>query len=791
MARKGRFARGGTGGSNLSQLVFDIMRQQMSREVNGIVDAYTNQTDWRGGGVPTLDEVLSALQGYLGNSWVTQSDRDNIAATISQVRKVESARVEDSLLRAIDANPTSVEAVMEYVGFLKGQADSAESPNLAEEAKGKMFTALGTLSNNIGLLYEGGGMSSEEFDRQKKVIINEYSTTSGEYRQLNTIFVSAKYKAEFDIQNTALATAGAKGAKAYESQLRLFSQWVKGPIAEMHAEGLATVDDKGNVTEGIDAAMEAQRQLAVADGKLSDIGKKYAAEAAAQRYTQLNTKSAEFLKLVNQTLGSNYSDVSQFMQNQIDVQRFYSNASPTVRSSEQFMSENRLMEFMFGSGNSIMNAAKAAGQTADYKILNNISKNYGRNTLVDDAAIIFSDWMDQVGSAGSNPKAAVTAIDQAIGRYQDIIKRLGDSIPATEMEIHKNTLNALIEARSGKTVDFTEMSAFDLANPFAMDYNKAVGVLASTFQEMLGLVSNSSAIYNEIAEGGKVLSGAIDASGRWQYGPAVNENRKDVLSYYDPTSKQVVGVAPVNIIGENSAGEEAVLGYLFDLGNGKFVVRAQVNGEWITYEPGYDPFSKREGLKYKDFKSLYTQRTPTNTSGGEYSYQQDSEFILAEGHEQATTEGPDATKQITDPTEIGLGGLQETINSFRSINNPDIMDRRKAITVADAAANAKGTSLEAGIKGLYTGLAPFSTANLASPASFAQTQAGIQFRAGERDISGQLAGYAFRNTPMSSFFGSQAGKDFRAGEREDLGIKPIGTQAPAVGGRPRSGPIKL
>ena len=188
---------------------------------------------------------------------------------------------------------------------------------------------------------------------------------------------------------------------------------------------------------------------------------------------------------------------------------------------------------------------------------------------------------------------------------------------------------------------------------------------------------------------------------------------------------------------------------------------------------------------------MYTQRTPTNTSGGEYSYQQDSEFILAEGHEQATTEGPDATKQITDPTEIGLGGLQQTINSFRSINNPDIMDRRTAITVADAAANAKGTSLEAGIKGLYTGLAPFSTANLASPASFAQTQAGIQFRAGERDISGQLAGYAFRNTPMSSFFGSQAGKDFRAGEREDLGIKPIGTQAPAVGGRPQSGPIRL
>lgn len=791
MARKGRFARGGTGGSNLTQLIFDIMRQQMSRQVNGIVDAYTNQTDWRGGGVPTMEEVIAELQNYLSNSWVTQADRDSVAGTIAQIRKVESGRVEDSLLRAIDANPNSIEAVMEYVNFLKGQADSAESPNLAEEAKGKMFTALGKLSNNIGLLYEGGGMSSQEFDRQKQIILNEYATTSGEYRQLNTVFVSAKYKAEFDIQNTALTTASAKGPKAYENQLRIFKQWVQSTIAQMQADGLATVDEKGNVIEGIDAALEAQRQLAAADGKLADIGKQYAAQAAKDRYTQLNTKSDEFLKLVNQTLGSNYSNISQFMQNQIDVQRFYSNASPTVRSSQQFMSENRLMEFMFGSGNSIMNAAKAAGQLADYKTLNNISKNYGRNTLVDDAAIIFSEWMDQAGVAGSNPKAAVAAIDQAIARYQDIMRRLGDSIPATEMEIHKNTLNALIEARSGKTVDFTEMSAFDLANPFAMDYNKGTGALASTFQQMLGLVSNSSAIYNEIAEGGKVLSGALDASGRWQYGPAVNENRDDVLSYYDPTSKQVVGVAPVMIIGEDAAGDEAVVGYLFNLGNGKFVVKAQVNSEWITYEPGYDPFSKKEGLTYKDFKSAYTQRTAVNKSGGEYGYEQTSEFVLPKNHQQATTEGPDAAKQVTDLTEIGIGDLQKQIYGFRSINNPDIADRRTAVTVANAAANAKGTSLEAGIKSLYTGLAPFSTAKLASPASFAQTQAGIQFRAGERDISGQLAGYAFRNTPMASFFGSQAGQQFRAGEREDLGIKPIGTQAPAVGGRPPGGPIRL
>jgi hypothetical protein len=44
---------------------------------------------------------------------------------------------------------------------------------------------------------------------------------------------------------------------------------------------------------------------------------------------------------------------------------------------------------------------------------------------------------------------------------------------------------------------------------------------------------------------------------------------------------------------------------------------------------------------------------------------------------------------------------------------------------------------------------------------------------------------------MSSFFGSAEGQDFRAGERADLGIKPIGTNAPTVGGRSPGGPINV
>jgi len=68
MARVGRFARGGTGGSNLSQLVYDLMRSQMTRQANAIVDAYMNQYDFRGMGVPTRDYVISYLREYLSNS---------------------------------------------------------------------------------------------------------------------------------------------------------------------------------------------------------------------------------------------------------------------------------------------------------------------------------------------------------------------------------------------------------------------------------------------------------------------------------------------------------------------------------------------------------------------------------------------------------------------------------------------------------------------------------------------------------------------------------------------------
>ena len=62
MARRGRFARQ-TGGSDLSSLIYSIMQQQYSRTTSALIAAYRDQTDYRGNGIPTADEVIAYLVG--------------------------------------------------------------------------------------------------------------------------------------------------------------------------------------------------------------------------------------------------------------------------------------------------------------------------------------------------------------------------------------------------------------------------------------------------------------------------------------------------------------------------------------------------------------------------------------------------------------------------------------------------------------------------------------------------------------------------------------------------------
>lgn len=777
MARRGRFMSGGTGGSNLSQLVYNIMRQQLSRQTNGMVDAYVNQTDFRGDGVPSAEEVISFLQEYASNTWVNQSDRDTVMDTIAKVRGIEDVRVETRLISAIESNPGDVNSVVEYVAFLKAKIESAASPNLLEEAKTKLFKTLTTLAGNIGTMYGQGRISSEEFDQQKNAILGEFGTTSSEYRQINTTFVGAKFAEEFDQYNTALVTASEAGASQYSGQLKNMRGWLKQTIQDMADQGLATLDEDGNVISGIDAAMEAQRKLADAESKITKIGSAIAKEAAGKRFDNVLAKTSKFLKLVNMTLGSNYQNIAQFTTNQIDVQRFYGSVSPATVSDPNYLGEGALMETVFGSGNSLLSSAKASGNIETYKALNDISKKYGRNTLVDDASIILENWMSGTGAMGSDPVANAKATDKLISNYEGLLSRLGGTIPASELEVHKRTLQAIKDARAGKAVDFNDVSAFDLANPYSTKYDEATGGITSVFQASLDLIFNSSSTANELALGGKVVTGSVGAGGGWQFGGAVDETDSSFLTYMDPSTKRVIGIAPVNIMRKNSLGVPESVGYLYNLGNGKFVIRAKLSGDkYVTYAQGYDPFSKTSGLSYGEFKTKYISRIVTADTNGTLSSTTVAEFVLPQDAKEAGEEGTDAGN-IANSTDIALSGLTDRINSIpKSLANADIVDRRIAVEVAQAQGAATGTSLELPIAAMYTGTPAFSTGGITSIAAGASSPGLVDFRAGERAaLSDNLSSYAFRNTPVADFFGTTAGRDFRSGERADLGIKPITT----------------
>jgi hypothetical protein len=91
MARRGRFAKQ-TGGSNISQLVWDLMRAQFNRQASAMSSAYFYSADYRGGGVPSASDVLAFLNEYKSNTWITQYERDQIDLEIAKVMKEEAGR---------------------------------------------------------------------------------------------------------------------------------------------------------------------------------------------------------------------------------------------------------------------------------------------------------------------------------------------------------------------------------------------------------------------------------------------------------------------------------------------------------------------------------------------------------------------------------------------------------------------------------------------------------------------------------------------------------------------------
>ena len=770
MARRGRFMSGGTGGSNMSQLIYGIIKQQMARQTSGIMDAYQNQTDWRGNGVPTAEEVVSFLQEYAGNTWVSQADRDTIMQNIATIRQIEDTRIESGLVSAINSDPSSITAVQDYIVFLKGQVDKAASDNLVAEAKSKLFTAISKLAANVGTAYAGGTISSETFDSQQASILKEFGTTSGEYKQLLTTFVTSRYNAEYKMQNTMLTTAASGTSAEYLAQLREFKTWAANSISSMAEQGLATIDENGDVIQGIDAALDAQNKISSAESKITSTVAGIAKQGATDRFNAMLSTGNKFLKLVNQTLGSSYKSVTEFASNQIDVQRFYSNAPQAVISDKNYLDEKGFLSLMFGTGNSLLTNAKASGQTANYKAINDLSKNYGRKTIVDDAAIILSNWMDTTAASNHDAITNTSAADKLISDYEALIAKESGNIPATELLIHQNTLKALIAARTGQAVDFPEMSAFDLANPYSNTYDEATGGFTNVFQQLLTQVSADAATANDIAGGGKIMSGYVGADGKWIYGAALAEGRGDTLTYMDPGSNRVLAVIPTRMMGVDKDGKVALKGYLFDLGNGKFVIKAITganDSDLTTYAEGYDPFTQTSNLTLADIKSQYLQQIPGKSTTGESSISTTPDFVIPDNIGDASSNDANSA----DATDIALSGLKAKIAAIpRSVANADIVDRRVAVTVAAAEGGAAGTSLAPYVSALYSGVPAFST-GVSSPGL-------VDFRAGERAVlSDNLTGYAFRNTPIADFFGTSAGRDFRAGER-DMTIKPIAAKPP-------------
>lgn len=763
MARVGRFARGGTGGSNLSQLVYDLMRSQMTRQANAVVDAYMNQYDYRGTGVPTRDYVISYLREYLSNSWITQSDRDQIAQNIQRIEEEENKRVESGLINRINEDPSDVNSVRDYIEFLRGQIDEAESLNLAGEAQSKLFSALGTLVDRVGANYKNGLIDAETFGAQTAEALEEYTPDSPQYRQIITKVVSSRYDAEFAKQNMLLSNAAAAGSSAYLAQLRSFRAWAASQVAEMTANGLAQVNANGDVISGIDAALDAQNRINEASKKISDAGIAAAKEAATVRLNTMNANANAFLAKVNQVLGSSYNTLQSFAANQIDVNRFYATVPSAIRTSDGFMSKDSFVSFMFGNGNSLMAAAKAAGSD-QYNNLVALSKSYGRNTLVDDAAILFSDWSNRTAATNGQAVENTKILDETIAKYKKIIAQYGGQIPQDELLIHQNTVRYLEEARAGKIPEIDGVTAWDLANPYSQEYNPATGQYSSTFEGVVQLASGDAVTASEVA-GGKVLSAYVGPDGKWKYGAAVSIDNTEALGYLDISSgkKQVLGVSGAQIVGTDPADKNKTIakGTIYNLGNGDFIIR---DNDGKLYARNYDPFSGSQ-MTYNDFKARYTQRLAVTDTSGASQVSQVPQYVVSNLNiDQADT-------NVIDPKDALTSGLDKRISDLRDITTatPDAIDRIISKEIESATGAFVNSPYAKDVTEKYRSQIMVPT--VAGVRGTTTLGSSMEFQRGE-----QLASYAFRKTPIASMFTpeqkQQSMNEFRAGERAPLGIAP-------------------
>ena len=776
MARRGRFSRQ-TGGSDLSSLIYTIMQQQYARTTAAMVDAYKNQTDYRGGGIPTADDVISYLRSYAANQWVSQSDRDNVSSDIASIQRTERNRQETVMVSAINEDPANVEAIRTYMSFLQTGVDSAETTVIAAENRDKLFEASKALVKALGSALGNGAMTSAQFDAQAAEVVGAYSNDAPNKREVMSLAAESKFSAEYNIQNTLLATASGQGSLAYNRQLRKFKSFLIRARSAVVSAGLGTVNANGDIIGGSNIALEIQKKIGEANAKLLTSGEAAVQEQAQTRVDNFNASTAGFLQLVNNTLGSSYTSVEDLMGNQLDLNRFYQIAPASVTNASDFIGQNELLNTMFGDNTSILAARKALAKTSDaanakYSGLNSLSKNYGRNTLVDDAAILFDEWYRFNGSARGESISTTKKTNELIARYKNLLASYGKSIPAEELTIHQRTISLMEQAATGQVPVVDGPTAWDLANPSAASYDTSTGAFQSVFGSTLKLIADDAFNAAEIAAG-KIQLAGIGPDGKWEYKAAVDATDTGVLPIVDSSTgvTRLIAAVGVDLATPSTleAGEYDPVGKVYNLGNGNFVIETMdASNQMTMYARNFDPFSGKT-MTYQDFQRRYTQRTAIGSSGGETGVNQLAQFIVPDGVGISARVAPTSTRNdlITQNTD----GVIDNLNANLDIT-PDSRDRIIASKVRNTLAAVAGTAFEEDVKFKYEKYTPM----IADAASFTKSQkqdAQNAFRAGERDAfkADAMAGFVFRNSPLADILTPPSAKKALKDGLQDTTVK--------------------
>lgn len=785
MARRGRFARQ-TGGSNLTQLIYELMRSQFTRQSNAMAAAYYNNSDYRGGGVPTADDVIAFLREYKGSQWLTDYERDQLDIEISKVLKEESTRQNNLLVTKINENPGDVQAVRDYINFLKQAQASANSPFTEDEAKNKLYDANIKLAAALGTALGNDLISKAEFTAQAREIMSAFPEDNANQRNIKEALFKAEFIAESSRWNMKLETAKGKGAGAYAAASRRYIEWLKGVRSRAVEGGLATVNANGDVVNGTETARTIQSTIGVMQANLKSAANQAASEAAVARIDKIRAETGDFLTTVNTVLGSSYGSIEQFLSNQVDVGRFYAIAPVSARVSDTFIDQDRLINMVFTGQNSLSAAAKIAGGSdgsALHQTLTTIQKQYGINTIVDDVGIMFGNFLATVSKTRGDATANMAEVDKMITQLTDLINKYGGSLDPLELNVHRNTLQDLIAARDGKLVNVDDgFSSFDLANPYSSSYEAATGTQQTSFTNVINNIYGDANILKDL-EKGFVQSAVMGLDGKWYLGPAVNPNAKTggMTTMINVNGKyMMVSVAGTPILAPDKQTQQPEeIGHFYDLGAAGFVT--VVNG--VTYKANFDPFSGTT-MTADDFRASYIGVSNTVTAAGQVTQQQDPTFTVP-----SSDVAPSAERGLgsTTPSETYFKSVQDRIDSIAGVPESQY-DRLYQQIISSARQGVVGTEYEAmfdqmfgstptapadgsgalpGTKPTAFSGGPGATWSRRTPGYTPMSQAEFNaFRAGERDLGftqpssaavapppsfegERFLNYSFRNTPIA------------------------------------------